>query len=129
MLDTAPRIVSAKTEYMQAINFQNMQFSSLFSFGRKPAKASLAFQGLQTPGATGDHSLPNGPAEQKLAVAVSCLQSSVEPKIDVSITTGFLPKQLGEGGSTINQLMHRFCTVSAPFGETLSIGRTPTRYD
>jgi hypothetical protein len=59
-----------------------------------PQLASTAYHSLQTPGATGDHSLPNGPAEQKLAVAVSSLQSSVEPKIDVSITTWFLPKQL-----------------------------------
>jgi len=94
VLDTTPRIVSAKTEYMQAINFQNMRFSSLFSFGRKPAKASLAFHSLQTPGATGDHSLLNDSADQKPAVAVSSLQSAVEAKIDVSITTWFLPKQL-----------------------------------
>jgi hypothetical protein len=67
---------------------------SLFSFGRKPAKASVAFHSLQTPGATVAHSLLNGFADQKPAVAVSSLQSSVEPKIDVSITTWFLPKQL-----------------------------------
>ena len=78
-----------------------MQFSSLFSFGpslfsfgRKPAKASVTFQSLQTPGATADHSLLNGLPDQKVAVANSSLQSSVEPKIDVSITTWFLPKQL-----------------------------------
>ena len=63
---------------------------------------SLAFHSLQTPGATADHSLLNGPAEQKLAVAVSSLQSSVEPKIDVSITTWFLPKQL----AWINDIRH-----------------------
>ena len=77
-----------------------MQFSSLFSFGpslfsfgRKPAKASVAFQSLQTPGATADHSLLNGLPEQEPAVAVSNLQSIVEAKIDVSITTWFLPSQ------------------------------------
>ena len=49
--------------------------------------ASVAFHSLQTPGATAAHSLLNGLADQKPAVANSSLQSSVEPKIDVSITT------------------------------------------
>ena len=66
----------------------------LSTLNPQPSTGFYPYHSLQTPGATGDHSLLNGSADQKPAVAVSSLQSSVEPKIDVSITTWFLPKQL-----------------------------------
>ena len=90
-------MVKFPSDRLSTINFQPQVLHSASGEGGStlnPQLASTAYHSLQTPGATADHSLLNGPAEQKLAVAVSSLQSSVEPKIDVSITTWFLPKQL-----------------------------------